>query len=173
MNRGRTIWLGLLLLGLLVGLLLRTPRRAPEGSAPEPRAAPSSPRSGDESGEFEIEVADPSEVGITPRPAAQSPGSNDAFATEAELNQALAAAWATDPARALALSEEGEKRFGESSRAVERRLYEIKALVKLGRIGSARTRAERYLAAYPPGPMTNEVERLTGVHRRPQPEKPQ
>ena len=167
MNRGRTIWLALLLLGLLVGLLLRTPRRVSEGSTPEPRAAPSSPRSSDESGEFEIEVADPGEVGITPR---ASPGAQNAFATEAELNQALAAAWATDPSRALTLSEEGERRFGESPRAVERRLYEIKALVKLGRIGSARTKAERYLAAYPPGAMTDEVERLTGVHRRPAPE---
>jgi hypothetical protein len=84
------------------------------------------------------------------------------------LNRVLATSWQTDPARAVALSEDGEKRFGESPRAVERRLYEIKALVKLGRVGSARTKAERYLAAYPPGPMTDEVERLTGVHRRPE-----
>jgi hypothetical protein len=170
MSRGRTIWLALLLLGLIVGLLLRTPRNAPEGSAPEPRATPSVPRNNDESAEFEIEVADPSEVGITPRSAVASPGQPSTFATEVELGRALAATWETDPARALALSEEGEKRFGESPRAVERRLYEIKALVKLGRIGSARTKAERYLAAYPPGPMTDEVERLTGVHRRPPPE---
>lgn len=167
MNRGRTIWLALLALGLLVGLLLRTPKTTPEGSRPEPGASPSSPRSSDEGAEFEIEIADPGEVGIAPRAAAANPGAPNVFATEAELNQTLAAAWMTDPSRALALSEEGEKRFGESPRAVERRLYEIKALVKLGRIGSARTKAERYLAAYPPGPMTNEVERLTGVHRRP------
>jgi hypothetical protein len=167
MNRGRTIWLALLLLGLLVGLLLRTPPSAREGSAPEPRAAASAPRTGDESTEFEIEVADPSEVGITPRAAAASPTAPSKFATEVELGRALAETWETDPARALALSEEGEKRFGESPRAVERRLYEIKALVKLDRIGSARSKAERYLAAYPPGPMTDEVERLTGVHRRP------
>jgi hypothetical protein len=170
MNRVRTIWLALLALGLLVGLLLRTPESPPEDSTPEPPAAPSAPRSGNESDEFEIEVADPSEVGITPRSAAASSGTPSTFATEVELGSALAATWETDPARALALSEEGEKRFGESPRAVERRLYEIKALVKLGRIGSARTKAERYLAAYPPGPMTNEVERLTGVHRRPPPE---
>jgi hypothetical protein len=95
------------------------------------------------------------------------PGTPPTPATEPELNRALAAAWEAEPARALALAEDGEKRFRDSPRAVERRLYEIKALVRLGRIGSARTKAERYLAAYPRGPMTDEVERLTGVHRRP------
>jgi len=172
MTRGRTIWLGLLALGLFVALLLRATRSSPEGPTLAPRVASSAPRSSDETGEVEIEVAEPSEVGNTPRPAAASPEVPSAFATEVELERALAASWETDPARALALSEEGEKRFGESPHAVERRLYEIKALVKLGRIGSARTKAERYLVAYPPGRMTDEVERLTGVHRRPESEKP-
>jgi hypothetical protein len=85
------------------------------------------------------------------------------------LLRELAGAWDSDPARALALSDEGERRFGESRHAVERRLFEIKALVKLERIGKARSKAERYLELYPPGPMTDEVERLTGVHRRPPP----
>jgi hypothetical protein len=152
---------------LLASLLLRSPQkeREPGENTAPPRA--SAQRGSDEAREFEVEVVDPAEAGVAPvvpATAAAEP------ANEAELVPLLAALWEKEPDRALALAEQGEKRFGDSPRAVERRLYEIKALVKLGRIGSARTRAERYLAAYPPGPMTDEVERLTGVHRRPEPE---
>ena len=163
MTRGRVIvWVALLAVGLVASLVLRTtrtPRPAPE----EPRVqASSAPRpSADEATEVEVEVADPTEVGIVPR------GAPTPDAPEAELNRTLAAAWQTEPERARALAEDGEKRFGESPRAVERRFYEIKSLVKLGRIGKARTKAETYLEKYPPGPMTDEIERLTGVHRRP------
>lgn len=168
MTRGRTIWLALLAVGLLVALLLRRPgQRRDSSPGPEPRAlASSTARATGASDEFEIEVADPREVGITP----SGIGAGDPIPDETELVKTLAGIWQSEPERALALCEEGERRFGESPRAVERRLYEIKALVKLGRIGRARTKAERYLARYPEGPMTDEVERLTGVHRRPKPE---
>jgi hypothetical protein len=164
MTRGRALWLLLLAVGFLVALLLRTPSKKRDSSrGPEPRPLVSgTPRATGASDEVEIEVADPREVVITPQAAEN--------ANETELVRMLADVWQSDPERALALAEQGERRFGESLRAVERRLYEIKALVKLGRIGSARTKAERYLENYPPGPMTDEVERLTGVHRRPQPE---
>ncbi len=164
MTRARTIWLILLALGLLAAAVLRSPReREPREHFEHDRAVRQGP---DQAREFEVEVVDPVEAGIASAFASSSPDP----ANEAELISTLTALWQSEPARALALAEDGEKRFGESPRAVERRLYEIKALVKLGRIGSARTRAERYLAAYPPGPMTDEVERLTGVHRRPEPE---
>jgi hypothetical protein len=166
MTRGRTIWLALLAVGTLVAILLRTPDRKRDPSDLELRSAATQRRSSDEAREFEVEVVDPIEAGLAP--ASASSGAEPA--NEAELVVTLAKLWQDEPERALALAEDGEKHFGESPRAVERRLYEIKALVKLGRIGKARTRAERYLAAYPPGPMTDEVERLTGVHRRPEPE---
>jgi len=164
MTRGRTIWLAVLLLGLIAAFFLRTPR-APR-SAPEPRAVASgTARSGDDPGLVEIEVADPSEIGIRPGRSATiaAPGGT----SESDVVKELGTLWQSDPERALVLTEDAETRFGESPSAVERHLYEIKALVKLGRIGSARTKAERYLAAYPSGPMTDEVEKLTGVHRRP------
>lgn len=168
MTRGRTIWLALLAVGLLVALFLRAPpaERDPNAELEPRRASSPQPRS-DEAREFEVEVVDPAEAGVAP--VVPASGAAEPV-SEAELVPLLAALWESEPARALALAEQGEKRFGDSPHAVERRLYEIKALVKLGRIGSARTRAERYLAAYPPGPMTDEVERLTGVHRRPEPE---
>jgi hypothetical protein len=164
MNRGRTIWLAVLLLGLVASFFLGT-SRSPR-SAPDPRAlASGTARSADETGEVEIEVADPSEVGI--RPPSPASGVGPGATSESDVVNALGTLFQSDPERALVLAEDAEKRFGESPRAVERRLYEIKALVKLGRIGSARTKAERYLATYPSGPMADEVERLTGVHRRP------
>jgi len=182
MTRGRAIWLALLTVGFLVALWLRAPsRKGDASSGPEPRALASSvPRATGETDEVEIEVAEPREVDITPRSrptvsGAGAPLTNEnavslIHTTEAELVRTLGAIWQSDPERAFALAEEGDHRFGESPRAAERRLYEIKALVKLGRIGRARTRAERYLERYPPGPMTDEIERLTGVHRRPAPE---
>ena len=114
----------------------------------------------------EVEIANPGE--ISPRPRASASAGTDP-AGETELLRELAATFQSDPQRALVLAEQGERRFGESPRAVERRLFEIKALVADGRIGKARSKAERYLELYPPGPMTDEVERLTGVHRRPPP----
>ena len=167
MTRGRTIWLALLAVGLLASLLLRSTREEREPGENTAPLRASSHRDPDEAREFEVEVVDPAEAGVAPVVPASAVAEP---ANEAELVPMLAALWEKEPDRALALAEQGEKRFGDSPRAVERRLYEIKALVKLGRIGSARTRAERYLAAYPPGPMTDEVERLTGVHRRPEPE---
>ena len=167
MTRARTVWLALLALGLVVALLLRTPAKERNASENlESRRDAGQRRTSGESREFEVEVVGPAEAGI----AFASASGAEEPANESELVTTLVALWQSEPERALALAEQGEKRFGESPRAVERRLYEIKALVKLGRIGRARTRAERYLAAYPPGPMTDEVERLTGVHRRPEPE---
>ena len=167
MTRGRTLWLALLAVGLVVAILLRPTQKEREPDETlEPRRATSQHLTSDEAREFEVEVVDPAEAGIAPASVASAAEP----ANESDLVSMLAALWEREPDRALALAEQGEKRFGDSPRAVERRLFEIKALVKLGRIGSARTRAERYLAAYPPGPMTDEVERLTGVHRRPEPE---
>jgi hypothetical protein len=162
MTRGRAIWLLLLAVGLALGLLLRAPRRPRSVAADAARPVTSARARGDEL--VEVEVVDPNELDASV--PARTPGEPE-NATEKDYLEVLSAIWKGEPARALTLVEEGERRFGESPRAVERRLYEIKALVELGRIGSARTKAERYLARYPQGPMTDEVERLTGVHRRP------
>ncbi|HEX6275666.1 MAG TPA: hypothetical protein VFZ53_21645 [Polyangiaceae bacterium] len=150
MTRGTLLWLAILAVALGVGLLLRSPRRERSDDSP-PAASVRAPRPVDELVEVEVTEADASAPEID----------------ESELLKALSTSWKSDPARALSLAEDGDRRFAESPRAVERRLYEIKALVELGRIGKARSKAERYLELYPPGPMTDEVERLTGVHRRP------
>jgi hypothetical protein len=163
MTRGTLLWLAILAVALVVGLLLRSPRRErADDSVPVVSArAPHGPAA-DELVEVELTEPDASAPAAT---GSAAPGAE--IVNESELLSALSATWRSDPLRALALAEDGERRFGESPRAVERRFHEIKALVELGRVGKARSKAERYLELYPPGPMTDEVERLTGVHRRP------
>jgi hypothetical protein len=107
---------------------------------------------------------------VSPAPSLPPPSPVVAPANEAELLSSMRESWQSDPTLTLTLAKWGDERFGETPKAVERRYLEIKALVRLERIGKARSRAESLLELYPPGPMTDEIERLTGVHRRPQPE---
>jgi len=72
------------------------------------------------------------------------------------------------PASALSLSDEGEKRFGDSAAAEERRALVISALINLERIGSARSRAYEFLRRYPNGPYSANVAAMTGVHLTPE-----
>jgi hypothetical protein len=72
-----------------------------------------------------------------------------------------------NPASALALADQGERRFTESPRAEERRALAIQALINLGRIGEARSRAYQFLERYPSGPYSDHVAAMTGVHPTP------
>ena len=71
------------------------------------------------------------------------------------------------PAAALALAEEGDRRFGQSPDAEERGALAIRALVNLQRIGAARSRAYEFLERYPSGPFSANVAAMTGVHVTP------
>jgi hypothetical protein len=72
-----------------------------------------------------------------------------------------------DPASALALAEEGERRFPDSPGAEERGALAIQALINLDRIGAARSRAYKFLARYPDGLYSAHVAAMTGVHPTP------
>jgi hypothetical protein len=72
-----------------------------------------------------------------------------------------------NPASALALADEGERRFADSPYAEERRALAIQALINLDRIGAARSRAYEFLAHYPDGPYSAHVAAMTGVHPTP------
>jgi hypothetical protein len=72
-----------------------------------------------------------------------------------------------NPASALALADEGERRFADSPSAEERRALAIQALINLDRIGAARSRAYQFLARYPDGPYSAHVQAMTGVHPTP------
>jgi hypothetical protein len=69
-----------------------------------------------------------------------------------------------DPATAVALAEEGERRFPGSAATEERSALAIRALINLQRMGAARGRAEVFLQRYPGSPYSNEVAAKTGVH---------
>jgi hypothetical protein len=72
-----------------------------------------------------------------------------------------------NPASALALADAGEYRFADSPRAEERRALAIQALINLGQIGAARSRAYQFLERYPSGPYSAHVAAMTGVHPTP------
>jgi hypothetical protein len=73
----------------------------------------------------------------------------------------------SDPTAAFALTEEGERRFGDSAFAEERRAAAVQALIELNRIGAARSRAYQFLERYPNGPYSAHVAAMTGVHLTP------
>ena len=86
---------------------------------------------------------------------------------ETSLMEKIRAGARSDPASALALSEEGERRFGDSAFAEERQAAAIQALIDLDRIGAARSRAYPFLERYPNGPYSAYVAAMTGVHLTP------
>jgi hypothetical protein len=86
---------------------------------------------------------------------------------EPALMDQVRAQLASAPAAALALTDEGESRFGDSALAEERRALAIQALINLGQIGAARSRAYKFLERYPTGPYSDHVASMTGVHVTP------
>ena len=86
---------------------------------------------------------------------------------ETALMASLRASVKPEPAKALALADEGERRFAESPLAEERRALAIRALVGMQHIGAARSRAYGFLERYPNGPYAAEVAAMTGVHATP------
>lgn len=71
------------------------------------------------------------------------------------------------PGAALAAADEADATFGESAYAEERRALAIQALVDLGRMGEARSRAYQFMERYPSGPFAAHVQVLTGIHPPP------
>lgn len=86
---------------------------------------------------------------------------------EPALMASLRASVRLEPAKALGLADEGERRFGETPLAEERRALAIRALINLQRIGTARSRAYGFLIRYPNGPYSAEIATMTGVHATP------
>ncbi len=69
----------------------------------------------------------------------------------------------SDPQQALALAEEGRRRFPGGLYAQEREALAISALVHLGRRGEAEARARAFVAAYPRSHLVERIRELTGV----------
>jgi hypothetical protein len=75
--------------------------------------------------------------------------STNAAETELSLLARAQASLSSDPADALSLANEHERRFGAGALAQEREVIAIGALVHLGRVAEARARAARFHALYP------------------------
>jgi len=67
----------------------------------------------------------------------------------------------------LSQAQEAEQRFGDTPAAEERRALAIDALIDLGKVGEARSRAYDFLNRYPNGPHSARVAGRTGVHVTP------
>jgi hypothetical protein len=80
---------------------------------------------------------------------------------ELELLQRAQELLRADPARALALVEGDARTFPGSPLIQEREVIAIEALMRLGRAGEARVRAERFLRRFPRSAYRLRVQALT------------
>jgi hypothetical protein len=80
-------------------------------------------------------------------------------ADEYRLLRAARQSLSDRPARALELTDEHAHRFANGMLTQEREAIAVEALVKLGREGSARTRAQAFFVSYPSSPYRHRVER--------------
>jgi hypothetical protein len=74
---------------------------------------------------------------------------------------------AADPATALVIAREGNRRVPDGAGAEERGARIIDALVALDRIGEAHSEAMLFVQHHPTGPFSAHVMNLMGVHPRP------
>ena len=84
---------------------------------------------------------------------------------EAELMRLLRSASGNDPALAVELAREGNRRFPASPEAPERTSIMIHALSEQGLTSEARGAAEDMVNRYPDSSWVREIERFTGAHR--------
>ncbi len=84
---------------------------------------------------------------------------------EARLMARLRAVAPGDPALAITLAREGNRRFPDSADAPERTSILIHALAATGQSGPARGEAEAMVNHYPDSPWVREIETFTGAHR--------
>jgi hypothetical protein len=74
-----------------------------------------------------------------------------------------------DKERALALTLEGEERFGESRFVEARRALRVTLLVDLGRMKEARELTRAFIERFPGSEYRPLVQGVTGIHPRPGP----
>jgi hypothetical protein len=88
-------------------------------------------------------------------------------ASEEALMQRLRAEVDADPQAALALADDGDRRFATTQYSDERAFLRIRALVHLGDIGIARDVARQFYERHPDSPLARSVFRLTGMRPAP------
>jgi hypothetical protein len=96
-------------------------------------------------------------------PAPASPSSSASTPSELELIRAARATLGSDPARALALTQQHAQAYPGGALVQEREVLAIEALVRLGQATTARQRAEAFAAAHPESAYVPRLERSVGA----------
>ena len=120
-------------------------------------------------------AAQPARQQVEPQPAAAAappvaatgPTLPLPTASEDELMARLRAEVDVDPRAAIALADDGERRFPASHYGDERAFLRMRGLVHLGDIGVARDAARVFYERYPDSPLGRYVFRLTGMRPMP------
>lgn len=106
----------------------------------------------------------PSAVAVPRSAAVASAPATDEFALpttdELTILHEAQVALAANPARALTLSAQHEREFPGGALTQEREVIAIDALLRLGRVAAARTRAQRFELKYPGSAHARHVEQL-------------
>jgi hypothetical protein len=130
-----------------------TPRESVQENAP----APSAPTN------------QPAPAAAVPRPPAPPPAVLTAAPSgplnEAQVMARLRSIKDSNPAAAIEVAREGNKRFPDTADAPERASILIHALASQGASSEARGEAEQMVNHYPDSEWVREVERFTGAHR--------
>ncbi|WP_437924258.1 hypothetical protein WMF37_35245 [Sorangium sp. So ce291] len=138
---------------------------------PAPRARPASEEPSDEA--MPQERDEPPVVPPTPPPApapasAAAPESEAADKDpEARVLDRMRAALTSDPEEVLRLDDAASRELGDSPRAAERGQLRVRALVRMDRIGEARSFAEDLVERYPDDPAAKSAAAYMGIHPRP------
>ena len=138
------------------------PRPAPEKAAEAPKGpTPVAPTIEDpakpDEGLRESEPRPSNSTKRTKTKAKAPPATTQAGPSELELAAEMRSALSKDPARALALAEEGQRRFPKGMFSRERESHAVLALVALGRTKDAQKRGQRYLERYPTGAQSERI----------------
>ena len=135
-------------------------RHRPHG---QPVDAAASTAAGETHAAEEPRPPDPAPTSTTaplPRPARRPPPAPPPPAvTEPALMSAIRELGAADPARALELAREGNRRFPNGADAAERTWTICKSLAALGRFSEAQQEARRMVQQYPDTTWASDVKR--------------
>ncbi|MGK3986884.1 hypothetical protein WME99_27800 [Sorangium sp. So ce136] len=138
---------------------------------PAPRARPASAEPSEDATPQERD--EPPGVPPTPPPApapasAAAPESEAADKDpEARFLDRMRAALTSDPEEVLRLDDAASRELGDSPRAAERGQLRVRALVRMDRIGEARSFAEDLIERYPDDPAAKSAAAYMGIHPRP------
>jgi len=169
----------LLVMGYAFWRAAAGPRASDQGRANQlvdPPAAPSAGAapSATPAGSVPTAAAPPPDASVTASggggqratpPSTKSTATAPHAMNETQLMARLRAVKDSDPAAAVTLARDGNRRFPDSADAPERTSILIHALVATDKGSEARGEAEQMVNHYPDSSWVREVERFTGAHR--------